>query len=148
MEILAMSKGHIYWNATLSFAKNCSCKAGSYLAELMEKNQFLDWERVFVACENNEIMGFCTLTEKDELPNTYDFSPFIGFVYVDEKYRGNRISELLIYACTCYARELGFENIYIMSGEIGFYEKYGFKKLGDYETIFGSVDQLFVKAVN
>ncbi len=36
---------------------------------------------------------------------------------------------------------------YISSaGEIGLYEKYGFEKLGDYETIYGSIDQLFVKS--
>lgn len=43
-----------------------------------------------------------------------------------------------------YAKELGYEKIYIMSGEIGLYEKYGFVKSGDYETVYGSVDQLFV----
>ena len=45
-----------------------------------------------------------------------------------------------------YARELGYEKVYILSGEIGLYEKYGFEKLGDYKTIFGSIDQLFVKS--
>ena len=36
----------------------------------------------------------------------------------------------------------------IMSGEIGLYEKYGFVKLGDYETIYDSIDQLFVQATD
>ena len=30
-----------------------------------------------------------------------------------------------------------------MSGEVGLYEKYGFRKIGDYGTIYGSVEQLF-----
>lgn len=41
-----------------------------------------------------------------------------------------------------------FEKIYIMSGEIGLYEKYGFVKLGDYKTVYGSVDQLFVQTIS
>ena len=53
----------------------------------------------------------------------------------------------MIHKVSAYARELGYEKIYIMSGEIGLYEKYGFQKLGDYETIYGSVDQLFVKSL-
>ncbi len=65
----------------------------------------------------------------------YVFSPFIGFVFVDENYRGKRISETLIKKVIEYANELGYENIYIMSGEQGLYEKYGFEKIGDYETI-------------
>jgi ribosomal protein S18 acetylase RimI-like enzyme len=32
-----------------------------------------------------------------------------------------------------------------MSGEIGLYEKYGFTFLGMYDTIYGSVEQLFVR---
>ena len=39
---------------------------------------------------------------------------------------------------------LGYQKLYIMSGETGFYEKYGFVKLGDYETIYGDTDQLLV----
>lgn len=53
---------------------------------------------------------------------------------------------MMIQSAILYARELGYEKIYIMSGEIGLYEKYGFEKLGDYETIYGSIDQLFVKS--
>ena len=86
------------------------------------------------------------MAEKDELPKEYQFTPFIGFVFVDEPYRGNRLSELMIQSAVLYARELGYEKVYILSGEIGLYEKYGFEKLGDYKTIFGSIDQLFVKS--
>ena len=34
-----------------------------------------------------------------------------------------------------------------MSGEQGLYEKYGFEKIGDFETIWGTTDQLFQKTV-
>ena len=126
VEIYSMTQGHYYWNETLTLAAKCSWKAGPYLAEKMKNNEFAEWERVFAACVDGKVEGFCTLTEKDELPSKYEFTPFIGFVFVD-------------------AHALGYEKIYIMSGEIGFYEKYGFTKLGNYETVYGSIDQLFVK---
>ena len=44
-----------------------------------------------------------------------------------------------------YAKELGYSKVFIMSGEQGLYEKYGFKKLGDYKTVYGTTDQLFSK---
>ena len=84
--------------------------------------------------------GRCNIT------NNCDKDTFIGFVFVDEPYRGNRLSELMIQSAILYAREIGYEKVYILSGEIGLYEKYGFEKLGDYKTIFGSIDQLFVKS--
>ena len=53
----------------------------------------------------------------------------------------------MIQSIISYAKELGYEKVYIMSGEIGLYEKYGFVKLGNYETVYGSVEQLFVQPI-
>ncbi len=86
------------------------------------------------------------MVEKDELLKEYKFKTFIVFVFIYETYRCNKISELMIKSSILYARKLGYEKVYILSGEIGLYEKYGFEKLGDYKTIFGSIDQLFVKS--
>lgn len=113
----------------------------------MRENEFKEWERVCAVCVNGKVAGFSTFTEKDELSEQYDFTPFIGFAFVDEQFRGRRLSELMIQSIISYAKELGYEKVYIMSGEIGLYEKYGFAKLGDYETIYGSKDQLFVQPV-
>ena len=52
----------------------------------------------------------------------------------------------LLFDAMTYALELEYKNVYLMSGEIGLYEKYGFNKLGDYETIRGSTEQLFVRS--
>lgn len=146
IEIYLMAQGHRYWNETISFAEKCSWKAGPFLAEKMKNNAFNEWERVCAAYVDGEAAGFCTFAEKDELPEEYEFTPFIGFVFVDERYRGKRLSEKMIQSVFSYARELGWEKIYIMSGEIGLYEKYGFMKLGEYKTIYDSIDQLFVKS--
>ncbi len=144
-EIHCMTQGHQYWNETIRLAEGCSWKAGPYLAQKMKRNDFKPGERVFAARVDERVAGFCTFVEKDELPDEYPFTPFIGFVFVDEPYRGRRLSERMIQSAVSYAREQGYEKIYVMSGEIGLYEKYGFIKLGDYQTIYGSIDQLFVK---
>ena len=129
MDIYEITQEHKYWDATIEFADTCSWKAGKFLATLMKKNKFQSWERVFIACVEEKIVGYCALAEKDELPEQYNFSPFIGFVFVDEKYRGNRISEKLINAAIEYAIKIGYKKVYIMSGEHGLYEKYGFEKV-------------------
>ena len=143
-----MACGHPLWEQTIAFAEGCSWRAGPYLANMMRKNDFLPWERVVAACEDGRVIGFCTFTEKDELPEKYGYSPFIGFVYVEEGSRGRRISEQMISCASEYAKTLGFGAVYLMSGEKGLYEKYGFEKLGDYETIWGTVDQLFQKRIS
>ena len=147
MKTLLIQSGHPFWEKTISFARNCSWKAGPILASRMEKNDFQDWERVIIAIDHEAVVGYCTLSEKDELPVEYGFSPFIGFVFVDENHRGKRISEKMIEQAVHYAKELSFQSIYLMSGERRLYEKYSFQKNGEYETIYGTVDQLFQRAV-
>ena len=146
IEIFAITQEHRLWKDTIEFADHCSWKAGAFLAAKMRENAFCAWERVFISCVDGKIVGFSTLAAKDELPEGFEFTPFIGFIFVDEKYRGHRLSKLMIDTAAEYADELGYEKVYLLSGEIGLYEKYGFVKLGDYETIYGSVDQLFVKS--
>jgi len=147
VEISVMTYGHPLWDKTISFADNCSWKAGSYLAHKMRNKEFSETERVFVASEGEEIIGYCTFAKKDELPDDAPYTPFIGFVFVDERSRGKRVSERMINAASDYARSIGYEKIYIMSGEQGLYEKYGFVKIGDFITIYGTEDQLFQKGL-
>ena len=53
----------------------------------------------------------------------------------------------MINAAINYAKTLGYKKVYLMSSEKGLYEKYGFTKIGDYKTIFKSIDQLFYKSI-
>ena len=147
MMIEILTPTNPWWHKTISFAETCSWRAGAALAQKMRENDFAQNERVIIAIENNEIAGFCTFSNKDELPPQYDFIPFIGFLFVDEKYRGHRLSSTLIDAACNLAKTQGFTTIYVMSGEVGLYEKYGFEKLGDYVTIYGTTDQLFAKSL-
>ncbi|WP_295073383.1 GNAT family N-acetyltransferase [Ruminococcus sp.] len=144
MEIYTMTNTHEKWESVAAFAEKCSWGAGKNLAKLMCKDFFKNWERVFAAFENDEPVGFCTLTEKDELAPEYPYSPLIGFVFVDEAHRGKRISEKMIKAVLEYAKTIGYDKVYVMSGEKGLYEKYGFSYMGDFESIYGGKDQLFV----
>lgn len=144
MEIYTLTSTHDKWESVAAFAEKCSWRAGKHLAELMRSDFFGDWERVFAAFENGEPVGFCTLSEKDELDPKYSYSPLIGFVFVDEVHRGRRISGRMIEKVLEYAKSIGYDKVYIMSGERGLYEKYGFSYMGDYESIYGGTDQLFV----
>ena len=148
VEIIVMSSGHDLWNPTMEFSENCSWRAGQYLASKMRNREFEPNERVFAAIQDHRIVGFCTFANRDELPEGYNFTPFIGFVFVDEKHRGQRISEKLVAAACDYAGQQGYSGIFVLSGERGLYEKYGFAKIGDYRTIYDTVDQLFFKLID
>ncbi|MBR0511312.1 MAG: GNAT family N-acetyltransferase [Ruminococcus sp.] len=147
MKIEQLTSTHENWDKAAVFAENCSWGAGKTLAGLMGKNEFKDWERVFAAFEDDEPVGFCTLTEKDELHPKYPYTPLIGFVFVDEAHRGRRISEKMIEKVLEYAKSIGYGKVYVMSGEKGLYEKYGFIPMGEFESVYGGSEELFVIAV-
>lgn len=147
MNIEILTSTHKYWDKTAAFAESCSWGAGKTLARFMGENEFKDWERVFAAFEEGEPVGFCTLTEKDELHPKYPYTPLIGFVFVDEAHRGRRISEKMIEKVLEYAKSIGYCKVYVMSGEKGLYEKYGFVPIGKFESVYGGSEQLLVISV-
>ena len=147
LDIQLIQSGHPLWDKAIAFAQNCSWRAGPYLARRMAAGDFMDWERVIVAVDRGQIAGFCTFTEKDELPEPCPYSPFIGFVFVDERYRGHRLSERMIDRVLAYAKAIGYHAVYLMSGERGLYEKYGFTVIADCDTAYGTTDRLFQKTL-
>ena len=145
MEIKALFPGDPLWETVADFAENCIWPAGKNLAERMRKNDFHDWECVFAALDDEKIAGFCTLSKTDRLPKA-PYTPYVGFIFVDLPYRSNRLSSNLIDAASEAARNAGFDRIFIISDHVGLYEKYGFEKIGEYPTIWGTTDQLFGKS--
>ena len=147
IRIDVIGEGDELWEDAAAYAQSIPWSAGPYLANMMRTGQFKSWERVITARRDGEYLGFCNLTEYDEMPAENGFSPFIGFVFVDEKHRGHRISQKMINAACRYAKGMGYSAIYLMSSEHGLYEKYGFEKTGEYRTVFDTVDQLFRKSL-
>jgi len=118
------------WEKVAEYADNCSWSAGKNLAKEMRIKSFRDWERVFVALDNTHIAGYCTFVKMDCIPNV-PYTPYISFVFVGEEYRGNRLSEKLINFALEYAKDKGFNKVYIVSDHVNLYEKYGFVKVDE-----------------
>jgi len=142
LEIKAIKYGDDLWKLVIDYAKDCSWGAGAFLAKQMEENGFADWERVFVATDDLQIYGYCTLAKRDCIPKV-EYTPYIGYMFVGEEYRGYRLSERLIKKSLKYAKTLGFEKVYLVSGEKGLYEKYGFVKIEDKKDFLGKEEQIF-----
>lgn len=130
-------------------------RAAKYLYEVLEaeklKAQYGESTRLLLLMEEDKLLAFCTLAERDEIVEEEtepDMKPWIGFVYTYPTHRGNRYSEKLIrYACRL-AREDGYEKVYLSSNEVGLYEKYGFVYLKRLHTLWGEETQVFEKEVD
>ena len=113
MKVQSINSGDYLWKKTIAFSETCSWISGTHLAERMQSNSFADWERVIIATDKDNVVGFCVFEGKGIVPPEYDFRPFINLVFVDEPYRGKHISELMIKYALDYAKEIGFKEVYL-----------------------------------
>lgn len=52
---------------------------------------------------------------------------------------------MLLIQAENYLYTKKFDSVYLVSGEVGLYEKYGYNKLMTCETTYGHIDSLFEK---
>jgi len=130
----------------MEYAENCTWIAGKHLAMLMRENQFSEWESVFAAMENEQIIGYCTFLKTDYYPENR-YSPWISSIFVENTHRGRRISQQMIETVIAYARSLGFSKVYIPSDMVGMYEKYGFSKVDELVNYGGDVDSIYARDI-
>lgn len=146
IQIAAVAPGSPDWERLAAFAESCSWRAGASLARDMRNGAFSDWERVFDAKCGGEFAGFCTLAGKDCIENL-PYSPYIGYVFVDEPYRGQRLSQKMIDAAAEYARSLGFEAVYLISDHENLYEKYGFEVIDRQMAPWGEMEKIYRRLI-
>ena len=99
--------------------------------------------QTWVLEQDNEIIGFYQLIHNDNLKHNTDLSPFIATLFVDEKARGHRYSELILTHAKSEAAKLGYDKLYISTDHIGFYEKFGFKEISLDIYTWGSPTKIY-----
>ena len=125
------------WDRVSEYAGKCSWQTtGQYLSDKMKRNDFLEWERVFAAFSQDKVIGFCAFT-KDSTVLGEKYSPYIGFLFVDEAYRENHIGRKLCASAVQYAETKNFDKVYLYSDLLNYYEKMGFDKIGEEDTPWG-----------
>lgn len=143
MEVRILDIHDEYWDKTIAMSEKCSWRAGPNLGYKMRVNEFEDFECAFAAIEDYKVIGFCTITKTDYIPNC-SYSPWIGFVFVDEHYRGNRVSQKMIVKALEYAKIKGFKKVYISTEEDNLYEKYGFIQIDTLKSHDDTLEKIFV----
>ncbi len=131
------------WSNLIRYAEACPWSAGKALAQAMTDNAFTDWERVLAALEGERICGYCTISKTDCIPDV-SYTPYIGFLFVDEAYRGRRLSQQMIQYAMDYLKSLGFPSVYLVSDHENLYEKYGFTVIDRKKAFWGSLEKIYI----
>lgn len=132
------------WSKVRDYAKSCSWNAGKSLADTMDNNLFAEWERVIISMDHQKICGYCTVAKTDCIPDV-SYTPYISYLFVDEEYRGDRLSQKLIQHAMDYLKSIGFDRVHIVSDHENLYEKYGFEIIDRKIAPWGSVEKIYMK---
>ena len=146
MEIRFLEKGGMLWNELKEYATNCSWDAGKYLAKDMDDGYFTDWQGVFAVIDEGKICGFCNVIKEDCVPGK-PYTPYIGYVFVGEEHRGQRLSGKMIDKANEYLKGVGFDRTYLISSHNGLYEKYGYTPFDEGDTTFGDHVKFYYKDI-
>ena len=146
MNIHIINKTDPLWIPTAAYAEARSWDACARMASSMREEKFDDWERVIVAEDANAFMGFCALIKPQGFPGA-EYTPLLKCLFVEEKYRGRRLSQQLIEAAAGYANELGYKKLFLTTWHKGLYEKYGFVKICDKEVRDGYFEGVYEKRI-
>ena len=96
----------------------------------------------YLLLDGDKTIGCAGLITNDFI-SRMDLYPWVCALYIEEDYRGNGYGALLLEKAKEDAKSGGFENLYLCSDHIGYYEKYGFSKVGRGYHPWGESSDIF-----
>jgi GNAT superfamily N-acetyltransferase len=79
--------------------------------------------------ESGRIVGSYGLITND-FNSRQDLWPWLAALYVEESERGQSLGGKMLAHGIAETKRLGWDKLYLVTGHIGFYEKYGFDYIG------------------
>lgn len=126
-------------------------EAGKYLYELLKENKLKslvgEKAKVLMLTDGNQLISFCTYSEKDDIQLT-ELTPWMGFVYTFPEYRGHRYMGTLLQEIKKLAKADNVQDVYISTGHTGLYEKYGCEFYRMMQDMHGEPTRVYRKHVD
>ena len=96
----------------------------------------------YLLIENDKIIGCSGLITNDFI-SRMDLYPWVCAFFVEEECRGQTYGALLLQKAKEDSKKAGFSNLYLCSDHEGYYEKYGFSKIGTGYHPWGETSVIF-----
>jgi len=96
----------------------------------------------YLLMDRNDIAGCAGLITNDFI-SRMDLFPWLCALFVEPQYRGQTLGSLLIQKAKADAKKAGYERLYLCTGHVGYYEKYGFAYIGEGYHPWGESSRIY-----
>lgn len=96
----------------------------------------------YLLTDGESIVGGAGLITNDFI-SRMDLNPWLCALYIEKEHRGHAYGSILIGRCKEDAKKAGFEQLYLCTDHVGFYEHYGFDYLAQGYHPWGESSRIY-----
>ncbi|MGU9940010.1 GNAT family N-acetyltransferase [Empedobacter brevis] len=132
MKIITLRENKEYLNKGIQYIQESWSEVAPIIYEdcivnsINSENPLPQW---YLLEKDDKIIGCAGLITNDFI-SRMDLYPWICAIYITEEERGNNYASLLINQAKKDTKKFGFRHLNLCTDHVGYYEKFGFKYIG------------------
>ncbi len=130
MQFKVITKKSKETNDLLNILKTEWGDAFQWLTDVIDVWSQRGFPQIVVALNDGEVIGHYSLVSHELVKDDHGYTPWLGTLFVRKKYRGHNYGSILLGNACRRVKNMGYNNLFLATQHIQYYEKFDFKEIG------------------